>query len=280
MPGVNFDRAASFYDATRGLPDGVAEQVRDALLRHVGAGPDTGFLEVGIGTGRIALPFLRAGNRYYGVDLSSSMLRALRDKLAADPARGGRPGLALADSMDLPFGSGVFDVVVMIHVLHLVGDRRHAIAEARRVLRSGGRLIVSTNEHSSSQRLAEGAGRSATTRRLVGDRWNAILADLGVDRPRAGSRRWLDEEMTTILEEFGASVEPVVLARYRARPRTPREAVDAHHDRVFSSDWDLPADVHAEASRRLRRWLERECPAPDESSSEEMAFSVLVATFR
>ncbi len=39
MPGVNFDRAAAFYDATRALPDGVAEQVRDAILNRVGARP-------------------------------------------------------------------------------------------------------------------------------------------------------------------------------------------------------------------------------------------------
>ena len=60
MPGVNFDRAASFYDATRALPDGVAEEVGDAILRRVAAGSDTRFLEVGIGTGRVALPLIRA----------------------------------------------------------------------------------------------------------------------------------------------------------------------------------------------------------------------------
>lgn len=41
MTGVNFDRAAAFYDATRALPEGVAEQVRDAILDHVGARPGT-----------------------------------------------------------------------------------------------------------------------------------------------------------------------------------------------------------------------------------------------
>ena len=76
MPGVNFDRAAAFYDATRALPDGVAEQVRDAVLDRVGARPGTRFLEVGVGTGRIALPFVRAGHAYCGVDLSVAMLAA------------------------------------------------------------------------------------------------------------------------------------------------------------------------------------------------------------
>ena len=85
MPGVNFDRAAAFYDATRALPDGVAEQVRDAVLERVGARPGTRFLEVGVGTGRFALPFVRAGHAYCGVDLSAAMLGALREKLIAGP---------------------------------------------------------------------------------------------------------------------------------------------------------------------------------------------------
>src|SRR5262249_19592732 len=78
MPGVNFDRAARFYDRTRGLPDGVAADVRDAICTLVGAGPDTRFLEVGVGTGRIALPFALAGRSYWGVDLSGEMLSVLQ----------------------------------------------------------------------------------------------------------------------------------------------------------------------------------------------------------
>jgi ubiquinone/menaquinone biosynthesis C-methylase UbiE len=50
MPGVKFDRAVAFYDASRALPDGVAEQVRDAILDRVGTRPGTRFLEIGVGT--------------------------------------------------------------------------------------------------------------------------------------------------------------------------------------------------------------------------------------
>src|SRR5262245_50611733 len=103
MPGVNFDRAAAFYDATRALPEGVAEQVRVAVLDRVGARAGTRFLEVGIGTGRIALPFMQGGHPYFGVDLSAAMLGALREKLPANPARPARPRLACADAMALPF---------------------------------------------------------------------------------------------------------------------------------------------------------------------------------
>ena len=149
MPGVNFDRAAAFYDATRALPDGVAEQVRDAVLDRVGARPGTRFLEVGVGTGRIALPFVRAGHAYCGVDLSAAMLGALREKLIAGPAQ---PGLACADAMALPFRPGVFDVVLLIHVIHLVDDHLQTLAEVRRVLRPNGRVIISANEYTEQER--------------------------------------------------------------------------------------------------------------------------------
>ena len=197
MPGVNFDRAAAFYDATRALPDGVAEQVRDAVLDRVGARPGTRFLEVGVGTGRIALPFVRAGHAYCGVDLSAAMLGALREKLIADPALPAQPGLACADAMALPFRPGVFDVVLLIHVIHLVDDHLETLAEVRRVLRPNGRVIISANEYAEQERRDAEGGRTPTGARLVTSRWNAILTELGMDRRSApaGSvdlRRGLD----------------------------------------------------------------------------------------
>jgi len=271
---VNFDRAAAFYDATRALPDGVAEQVRDALLDRVGARPGTRFLEVGIGTGRIALPFVRAGHRYYGVDLSAAMLAALREKLIADPAQ---PGLAGADAMALPFRPEVFDVVLLIHLIHLVDDHLQALAEVRRVLRPNGRVIISANEYGEQERRDAESGRMPTGARLVTRRWNAILADLGMDRRRG---QWIaDAVLTAELERLGASVERRVLVRYQGRARTAREVAAAHRDRIFSSDWSIPDALHAEASRRLARWIEAEHHAPDEHFSDENAFVVLIGSF-
>ena len=202
MPGVNFDRAAAFYDATRALPDGVAEQVRDAVLDRVGARPGTRFLEVGVGTGRIALPFVRAGHAYCGVDLSAAMLGALREKLIADPAK---PGLACADAMALPFRPMVFDVVLLIHVIHLVDDHLETLAEVRRVLRPNGRVIISANEYAEQERRDAEGGRTPTGARLVTRRWNAILTELGIDRGRRPQGQWItDEALTADLERLGA----------------------------------------------------------------------------
>jgi SAM-dependent methyltransferase len=66
---------------------------------------------------------------------------------AAEPAEGGAPAGALAlavrgDAYHLPFPDGAFDVVIASEILEHIPDDRAAMAEAMRVLRPGGRLVV------------------------------------------------------------------------------------------------------------------------------------------
>jgi ubiquinone/menaquinone biosynthesis C-methylase UbiE len=78
---ISFDRVSDIYDATRGLPPDVSEQVTNSILNLVSATPDTAFFESGIGTGRIALPIVQRGYSYTGIDISEKMLDELRRKL-------------------------------------------------------------------------------------------------------------------------------------------------------------------------------------------------------
>jgi ubiquinone/menaquinone biosynthesis C-methylase UbiE len=78
---VAFDRAAGYYDESRGLGPEVQELVADRI--EEAAGPGARLLEVGVGTGRIALPLHRRGRRVVGVDLSLPMLERYRAKAAA-----------------------------------------------------------------------------------------------------------------------------------------------------------------------------------------------------
>src|SRR3954470_15795923 len=104
MPPVSFDRAAEYYDITRGYADGSAERIRDAIVAYTTAGRNTRFLELGVGTGRIALPFIRAGYDYTGVDISPAMMARLAGKLADDSgASMYRFQLREADITMLPF---------------------------------------------------------------------------------------------------------------------------------------------------------------------------------
>jgi len=88
-------------------------------------------LDLGCGKGRFARRLEDAGARVVGFDLSARML-AEADGL--DRVRG--------SARALPFGDGTFDAVVAVEVFEHVEDVAVAIAEARRVLKDGGRLIV------------------------------------------------------------------------------------------------------------------------------------------
>src|SRR3954470_6759725 len=104
MSPVSFDRAAEYYDTTRGYAEGSAERIRDAIVAYAAADHNTRFLELGVGTGRIALPFIRAGYDYIGVDISPAMMARLAGKLANDSGKAAyRFQLHEADITALPF---------------------------------------------------------------------------------------------------------------------------------------------------------------------------------
>ena len=99
---IAFDRAASFYDHTRQLSMESAARILEQLTAEIeGRGP---CLEIGVGTGRIAMPLAEAGIPLVGVDLSRPMLERLVEK-----AGGHAPlPVAVADATRLPFRDDAF----------------------------------------------------------------------------------------------------------------------------------------------------------------------------
>ena len=95
-------------------------------------------LEVGGGRGR-TLPFYPRGLHLTGIDLSDVALGVAQNR--AD-ALGLNAVLRQGDAADLPFPDDHFDTVVFAFVLCTIPDDRRAIAEAVRVLREGGRLLL------------------------------------------------------------------------------------------------------------------------------------------
>ncbi len=95
---------------------------------------------VGVGTGT-DLTLLPEGVSALGIDLSEAMLARARRKL---PIAGREIELLQGDAQQLPPGAGeaAFDVVILNLVLAIVPDARRCMAEAVRVLRPGGRMVV------------------------------------------------------------------------------------------------------------------------------------------
>jgi ubiquinone/menaquinone biosynthesis C-methylase UbiE len=90
MGSISFDRAAPTYDATRGgLERGV--YLADSIVPHLRPGP---VLEVGVGTGAVAVAVRERGHPVVGVDLSPAMLALAQPRLG--------PRVAVADGFRLP----------------------------------------------------------------------------------------------------------------------------------------------------------------------------------
>lgn len=98
-------------------------------------------LEVGCGMGYDSLEFIRRGVRVTAVDLTPNAVDFARRHfevvgVEADDVRVG-------NALELPFEDETFDAVWANGVLHVTGDTPKAISEVRRVLKPGGRAIIS-----------------------------------------------------------------------------------------------------------------------------------------
>jgi SAM-dependent methyltransferase len=120
----------------------VAEaDVEHAMLELIGATePIERLLDIGTGTGRILELLAPVSERSVGLDVSRDMVAAARAKLGE--ARLSRASVRHGDLHRPPFEAASFDVAVMHHVLHLLDDPGGAVADAARLLRPGGRLLV------------------------------------------------------------------------------------------------------------------------------------------
>lgn len=95
-------------------------------------------LEIAAGTGR-NLPFYPEGVRLTAVELSPGMLEIARRRAQE---LGVQAELRVGDAHDLPFPDASFDTVVATLALCTIPDDRRAVAEAARVLRPGGLLLL------------------------------------------------------------------------------------------------------------------------------------------
>jgi len=90
-------------------------------------------LDVGCGLGLYVRQFLTLSDDVYGVDIDAEKVAKARQTL---------PKISVAPAEKLPFPDASFDVLLLHEVLEHVEDDRRAVAEAYRVLRPGGRMVI------------------------------------------------------------------------------------------------------------------------------------------
>ena len=98
-------------------------------------------LEIGCGMGYDSLEFLKRGVHVTATDLTPNAIAISRRHFDLENVQA--EDIRTANALDLPFPDGTFDAVWANGVLHATGDTHRAIQEARRVLKPGGRAIIS-----------------------------------------------------------------------------------------------------------------------------------------
>ncbi len=221
---LSFDRVASIYDETRALSPKVMSHVLGVLLDEV---LGKSVLEVGVGTGRYAVPLQKSGIDVVGVDISHKMVEQGLGK--------GLRNVVLADGARLPFTPRAFDLATTTHVLHLVPDWRDVLLEIVRVTRDSYFSILeqssrTTNLHREYDHLAEQAGY----------KWAA---------PGLHERDLPSVLPPDLVMPVGP-FEETVLADH---------LLEELEGRSFSSQWNTPEAIHRQVMRELRkRWAGHE----------------------
>nr|WP_260408331.1 methyltransferase domain-containing protein [Planomonospora venezuelensis] len=213
--------------------------VKARLLAMLEVRPGERVLDVGCGTGHDLESLARAGAVPVGVDASAEM---------ATRSRARCPAVVQADAARLPFPAGSFDGCRIERVLLHVADPAAVVAEVRRVLRPGGRLVVfepvwaSLTVDSAEPAVSRAVARAVAEgirQPLIGHRVDRLLREAGfaaitrADEPGRFStwaelRRSIDLDRALERAVSRGKLAPEAAARWRAEMDS-RSADGAFH---------------------------------------------------
>lgn len=231
---LSFDRAATFYDATRALNPDLARKLTDALEREVRAVGER-VLEPGIGTGRIARPLAERGIRVTGVDISPLMMGQLVAQLTPQHVP---PDLLLGDATHLPFCDASFRAVTACHLLHLIPEWRAAVAEFRRVLAPRG-VILHHGEGESDRNRSP-----AMTAKI-----DELLAKRGLTR----RHRPEVDEIRQAFAGVGGRLRTEIIAEWDDNG-TLEQHFRESRTRAHSWTWEIPEEIFHDMMDEFEPW--------------------------
>jgi SAM-dependent methyltransferase len=250
LNSIAFDRAASYYDETRGFPPG-EEQTAAALISQTGGlTPASKVIEIGVGTGRIALPLARHVGVYFGVDISRPMMARLRAKQNGEPI-----SLLEGDATRLPFASHSFDAAVAVHVFHLIPNWQAVLQELARVLREGAPLLHCWGE--------------PDTFKSLGQVWRASLPPRETEV--VGVR--FDYNPTFLFEQGWTPAGETATHSY-SYEMAPQKFLDQLKNRIWSQTWRLTDAQLASAVQAVETVMRTEYPNPEQPVGVTSNFNV------
>lgn len=247
-----WDAYAPFYDWENART--VARQdIR--FWQRLAAAQDGPVLELGCGTGRVALPVLRAGARLVGIDRSSEMLARARTRLRRARLQG-QVLLVRGDIRHLPFRRRPGFPLVMapygiLQSLTREADLKATLASVARVLRPGGLfgidLVPDLPRWSEYERKPSLSGRTR-------DRHLRLVESVRQDRARGLTI--FDQEYTERrgdeqrVHRFSLTFRTLTVPQMRRRLEAAGFTVDAVLGDYEGGPWDARADVWVMLARK------------------------------
>lgn len=131
-----YSEYAALYDKT--FAKIFYEQIRRAI-KSLGIPPGARVLELGVGTGT-SFPAYPDHCEIIGIDLAADMLAHAREKITKN--NWSNLQVIKMDALDLSFAENSFDYVTAFHTLTVVPDPVRMLAEAKRVCRPGGKILI------------------------------------------------------------------------------------------------------------------------------------------
>jgi SAM-dependent methyltransferase len=215
---LSFDRVATIYDETRGLSPRAIARLLAVLVDEIHG---KRIIEVGVGTGRYAVPLQKSGVHVVGVDISRRMVefglaKGLRDVVFAEGAH-------------LPFVRGAFDAATTNHVLHLIPDWRDVLREIARVTRETYFTVIEQSDRVESLKRE----------------YDALVREAGYTWTAPGFH---ERDLPTLLKPD--VVIPVGPFREMVSADTLLEELNG---RAYSSQWEVPEGIHHGTMEALRK---------------------------
>jgi SAM-dependent methyltransferase len=232
---VDFSGHASIYDRRHGAV--LALEVARELASMGELPSGSCVLDIGAGTGRVAIAFAGLGYKTVALDPALPMLNELRRKSPDIQVQ------VVADAARLPFPAAIFDAVILARVLYLLSDWQKVLYEAYDVLRPGGTLFHEWGNGEADEEWVQ-----------IREKARTLFEDAGVKNPfhlGARSEREIDDFLATLgfIRENELQTGP-------GPSMTLREFVQKIVSGEFSYIWSVPKDLQESCLPPLKDWAE------------------------
>jgi SAM-dependent methyltransferase len=234
---VDFSGNARVYDRRHG-----AVLAQDVVQRLAAAGAirsGTSVLDIGAGTGRVAIGLADLGCNVVALEPALGMVETLRTKAGGRPIR-----LIAGEGAQLPFSAEQFEVVVIARVLYLTVDWRGILREAHRVLGVGGRLLHEWGNGGPDEEWVQ-----------IREKARDLFEEAGVSSPfHPGVRSEREVDKYLNLQGF---VRKADLSVGSGPTLTLAEFLGRLIDGEFSYIWNVPKTAQEQCLPRLKAWSEQ-----------------------